>query len=255
MHLHRHTIDNLRDRRGRGLFNRSYFLWLRRHEDADESAQFSTQLVLGLVKPRLSFRLHVGTRGSETPLDAHLDVLGNAVYVNTSIGRRLAHALSRGVSKTIAFRLEDGKLWYTLWANEHSYRRGDRRQGALTVSPAELLWGPKRYSYEDLAVADVEITMPDGQYPVTLTLQRCRYGRARRRLVDQGYVVDWNAPRGIPTHFDHSGGWKGDRTYGSAIALPERRNDWPADAGQLLMAWVMEQRGRTGFRAAQEQTR
>lgn len=68
--------------------------------------------------------------------------------------------------------------------------------------------------------------------------------------------MQWDARHGIPTHYDSSAGWKGDRTYGSAVNIDHHRPDWHVDATAALAAWVLNERARTGFRIAQteEQT-
>lgn len=254
MRTHTHVIDNNKrgGHREGALFNRSFHLWLRKGENDESFAEFGGQLVLGRLQPRASARFHLGTRGSETPIDAHLDLFGNALYLNTSIGRRFAHWATGGAGRDLTVRLENGRLSWVLWRNDDSRRRGDWRNSSVVIDPLTLLFGRKRYTYADLDAADVVLELPEGQYPVRFTLQRQSLGRPRlKRTVDK-VVVDWDAPAGIPSHDDRSGGWKGDRTYGSAFEMSSNRDDWYIDATALLAAWVMRRRAQTGFRQAQE---
>jgi hypothetical protein len=256
-HLHTHVIDNTRRKHGpsRGLFNRSFHLWLRRALDDERTLlELGAQLVVGKPKPEASVRLHFGGLHSETPLDAHLSLLGQAIYVNTSRGRRLAQAFTKGKGRDLAARIDHGRLSYVLWANPDEYRRGDKRQGSIVVNLLDRLYGQKRYWYEDLDARQVDLVLPEGTYPVDLTLQRQTHGRPKQKHRTEALVVDWSAMQGIPTHYDPSGGWKGDRTYGSAVTLRERRPDWHIDATAALAAWVHTERARTGFRKADEVT-
>jgi len=128
------------------------------------------------------------------------------------------------------------------------------RRGSINLSIPEAIWGPRRYSYEDLARFQTLIKLPEDDYAVILTLQKVYYGRTK---VDKSKhtiscSVDVDAPRGIPTHVDHSGGYKGDRTFGFSVKLPDStlqmyEEVWPVACEDAVKTWVERERARTGF--------
>ena len=222
-------------------------------------------------KPRREFsaRLHFGTKGSETPIDAHLTIAGTGAYVNLGADalRRACHFLTRGEGRDLSLAMRGGQLWWSLWVGEghcngtkHSHRRGGRyqpwrcRSGNIPVNPLDVAYGSPKYSYEDLSAVTRTLVMPEDEYEVKLTLRRQRHGRKGGKQRDDGLVVDWKAEKGIPFHFDHSGGWKGSRYYASAVRMPDgvEEKDWPAIALARLAAKATHERVSTGWTVEHE---
>jgi hypothetical protein len=231
-----------------------------------ELGQFQLEVVVQPPLPEFSAALSVGTAGSETPFDGHLTIAGTGVYWGTSVGRRLAHQLSQRLlnrcsehnhqheSRQLRVAVHDGRLWWELWTHSGHWQRDEFanwRAGNARLNPLDLLWGQRRYWYQDVDQAFIVLEMPEGHYEVKATLQRQLCGRPQAKRRDASWVVDIDSTHGVPTHFDHSGGYKGDRTHGFGVGLPRRRRDWHIDAKAAAEAWVLEQRARTGFREAQ----
>ncbi|MGH9004559.1 MAG: hypothetical protein ACRDYV_15655 [Acidimicrobiia bacterium] len=187
------------------------------------------QVHLQSPRPELSVRLHAGTRGSETPWDVHMTVLGSGVYLGLGgIGPRVAEWLSRGGAtdggRDLSLAVHGGRAWWRIWTSPHSWTRGrfaSWREASLSVNPLDyLLGGPARYSYEDISPpTSVQLLTAEGtEHEVTLTLQRQTLARRRgpRRM---SWVAHWESPgEGIPVR-NHA--WKGDGILSSALDLPD----------------------------------
>lgn len=261
--IHFHVVDYKRDRPGRTpLLHKKFAAWLYGPNEQN-IAGGHVEVLIGRTTP--SVEIHLGGEGSETPFNAHLALPGIAIYTGARFGRwsgKLASRLThpRGerheyVGRSISAFLANGTVYWNIWAHDSLWERDEFpawRHGSKSVNPLDyILGGPKRYAYTDVEKAHIDLQLHDGVYPVTLKLQRRKFGRPRGRS-EEGWSVDWGARRGIPSHFDRSGGWKGDRTYGSGFDIPSDR-DWVNDATERLRAWVYEQRAKTGFREAQPQ--
>lgn len=275
---------SVRDNRRRepGFLNRSINLWLYPAGDKGSIAHLSSQVILRKPEAEFSLRFHIGSKASETPWDGHLIILGSGIYWGWSRGRRLAHLITSArqsriqrkpqyLSRDLQLSGYKSMLRWNLWTREnHSVRRvkGKKfrswahRDGSISLNPIRHIYGPLNYFYKDLdRHVGSELHMIEGSYPVILTLQEVTRGRVKsKKRTFQNYVVDVDAPRGVPTHFDKSGGWKGDRTYGFGVGIPDhiarhglRGGDWHVDALNLVESWVLKQRGSTGFREAQKE--
>lgn len=223
-------------------------------------------------------RFHIGNRGSETPWDGHLVILGFAWYWGHSGFRNLAERLSscdgyKYDTRNWLIRISDNRLYWEFANHDdmcnkfrmHSRSKGMKvrnsrtpkwRRGSINISIPEAIWGPKRYSYEDHGVHQALLRLREDNYAVILTLQRVFYGRTKvdKAKHIQSWSVDVDAPRGIPTHVDHSGGYKGDRTFGFGVKLPvDGAEDayvlanWEWIGMDAVKAWVLAYRERTGF--------
>lgn len=233
---------------------------------------------------RFSSRFHIGNLGSESPWDGHLSIGPFAIYWGHNAFRRLANWLSRcgGYQwDTREWMLQLTEDWRLRWqfanhsdmCDTHRKRRQEAarnrgkkvhrlrslREGYLNLNIPDHIWGPVRYTYEDAAHHGALLKFPDGEYGVILTLQRLYKGRTKvdRKKHEMSWSIDVEAPKGVPTHYDSSGGWKGDRSYGWSVPYPYASAhpdfssrlplDWEENAERLVTEWVLNQRQRTGF--------
>lgn len=216
------------------------------------------------VKPEFLVRFHLGTKGSETPVDAHAGIGGAAVFVGTSAFARAAHALTRGQGRDLSLRLHSGALWWEAWISEDRRSRGGRwrsapwsnavkhrpylsRSGNVSVNPLDYLFGgPARYSYES-AGEPVEARMTpregydgDGPYVVRWQLERQTLGRKRgpKKL---SWTAAWECDQGIPVR-NHD--WKGDTITASSVSLTDEQanGDWLTAATEALTADISSDR-------------
>ena len=282
--VNRIVRDELRGRKREGektLFNKMYFWHFYKTERKaradgqvyeDERSVGECQLQVILSKPRLQFAwfLSVGNSSSETPFDGHVKFFGSAIYWGFSWGRKLAQKLTSRPQwphgmwsrRELGFRIWDGSTLYVdIWSPEdfpHTIKKNWFQRHfwhkSYSVNPVEWFLGHKSYRYEDVESFDTTLDFKDGSYPVTITMQQQTLVRSKRpnHVLDQRWVLDIDAPKGVPTHVDHSGGWKGDRTYGWGVDFeyferyPNTEN-WEKHARDAVMASVFEMRSKGRF--------
>lgn len=271
MKVHGFKINELDRNNGRQhyLVNMRRFLhlyWKGESKSWDGHIEYSIKKKLD--DHLFSARFHIGNAGSETPWDGHLCFLWFNFYWGHTGFRKLAEFLTRCSgykydSREWSLKIFDGRLWWEI-ANHSDMcdkrkhggrvkrqkrRRNSWRRGSINLSVPEAIWGPRRYTYEDKDVYQALLKFPDGEYAVILTLQRVLFGRTKvdKSKHEVSWSVDVDAPRGIPTHVDHSGGWKGDRTHGFGVKIDEPGDDWEVAAVDAVIAWVNKERKRTGF--------
>jgi hypothetical protein len=277
LNIHRFKINELQrpdHGRARAWHHVRRFLHI---YDKNEKSIFSGHIetiVMQNDRTPFSIRFHIGNEGSETPWDGHILLFGTGFFWGHSAFRKLAAWLTRcngykWDTRDWSLRISDGQLWYEngqhddMCERKKIQRRGNKkkrkrvtwRRGRVTLSIPELLWGPKRYTYEDVDSYVTTIKMPEGDYAVVLRLQKVRFGRTKvaKHKHEQSWTIEVDAPKGIPTHYDHSGGYKGDRTYGFGVHFDYPRSEgWQQDAEAAVTAWVYKERARTGFRKPQK---
>lgn len=205
-------------------------------------------------RPEMSLRLHLGGRGSETPIDAHASILGTGVYLGVGVGEKLAELL--GPHRDLRVGIHDGCLRWTLWGQSDSTgaRKPRWQEGWFGINPIDGIFGPKRCDYRTVDQQVAVLALPDGEeHTVVLKLQRRTIGRKRlKSRAEVAWVVDWEAPDGIPVYVNR--GWKGNDVYASDIEIDpfeaEADVDGPAWVYVSLMRlrdWVLRERERTGW--------
>lgn len=219
-------------------------------------------------RPRSSFaaKLHLGGLGSETPVDAHLDFAGYALYGSLGMGHHLCQRITGGRSRDLelSVRRSEGRfswwVWsWSLWADDWGQTTGTSkerlprwRHGRAHFSLADKLLGKIEVTTEDLDSAAVAVDLADGfTHLVEFTLQHTTVGRPGRRPREDYYGVDWNIARGsdgIGTRME-GGRWARRRTFGSwvqlsppEVAAPDR--GWIVHASARLREWTRLQRAK-----------
>ncbi len=183
----------------------------------------------------VSVEVKVGNPGSEQTLAGHvrLSRLG-ALFLHTErhgtwLQRRLNPVGYE--SRIIGVSVHDGRAHWKLWAKRDSWSSDDPKwqTGSFHIDPRTILFGPLRYSYEDVGdPVEAVVRMPHGDdHPVTLQLQRCSHGRDRLRRKSMSWSVQWDAPAGIPTKTTDRG-----RMHGSAVTVTDQaaEGDWVSAA-------------------------
>lgn len=216
-----------------------------------------------IQKPDLTFSwcFHVGNAGSETPFDGHFTIFGNGIYWGVENGGKLAERITSNSDhpysdRELSIRIFDKRLWLYLWVPDDMYKRkiGKWRRKVFKLNPMDIIFGELRYQYKDLDSFRTTIDMPEDSYPVKITLQEAILKRPRGKKDIKSWCLDVDFDKGIPSHYDKSGGWKGDRTYGFGIDYKPNHifERWKSDAKNLVTAWVYKERGRTGFTEPQK---
>jgi hypothetical protein len=142
---------------------------------------------------------------------------------------------------------EDGRLRWQLWAKAGERSRSDPwwQHGTITLDPRDRLFGPRQYAYDTVGEpVTATVRMPHGDdHEVTLTLQRCTFGRRTRRRF-HSWTVDWSSSHGIPQ------GLRGRTVHGSAVTVTAESvtaGAWPAEATARVALTLTEDRTRYGF--------
>lgn len=222
-------------------------------------AEFSAETVVRKPVSEASVRFHLGSRGSETPVDVHLTVAGTGIYLSTSLFSRTADVITQSKGRELKLSLYDGSLCWKLWTDEdHScssdkmrrfggkYRSWLCRDGSISVKPLDYLYGGSpKYSYTDVdgPKSVLLVTAEGTEHNVDLTLQRQRLSRPKGPYTES-WIVKWESKEGIPVRHND---WKGDCFYSSAVKLPGDNKmpylgDWVTEALDALRIRVTKDR-------------
>ena len=261
MRVHRFSIDETKRKTKENVYHHMRRFWHVYTDDDVEKFDAHIETIVKKPSPEFSIRFHVGNAGSETPFDGHLTVFGTGLYWGISAGRKLAQRLTSSPEymydgRDISLRLGDGRLWTRVWAPDDRWQRGEFpkwRYGSFKVNLLDRIYGEKRYSYETIDERSMILDIADDKesYPVFVKLQRCTLKRPKSKREIISYCVEVDAKKGIPDSYDPSGGWKGDRVYGFAVEVRNHERGWDIDARNLIIAYILKNRGMTGFREAQ----
>lgn len=222
----------------------------------DPGGSIGSEVLLGRAPGGWGFSLKVGCPGSDHTLTAGISLspLG-ALYVHCDgFGAWLQRRLNATGydDRVIGLSVYDGRAYWQLWAksNEHSVTDPWWQQGALTLDPRDRVFGHLRYSYEDIGEPiTTTVRLPHGDdHDVVLKLQRCDYGRARRRRF-HSWTVDWDCRAGIGTKAPSRG-----RIMGSGVTVSARSvtaGSWPVEAALGIATMITAERTKYGYRAAE----
>lgn len=206
-----------------------------------------------------SWELKVGNAGSEHTLAAslYLGPLGSLHLHTERHGTWLQRRLNPTgyESRVTGQQFRDGRLSWLLWSLRDSGSRYGRdrepwwRNGEISFRVLDGLFGPRRYSYEDVGEPVGRfVRMPEGEdFMVTLKLQRQTHGRRRGPVPKtRTWSVDWNTTgKGIPTKGPERG-----RIYGSGVEVSDasvRAGTWPSEAVCGIATRMVRDRTRYGW--------
>lgn len=201
------------------------------------------------------FRLHIGNRSSETPIDANVHLGPAAAYLTIGgVGNRLAQLLGRGHKRDLRLEVRGGELRWSLWYDDDGgndryhdcdpWRRPklwpwsagrDKyrpwmclRDGHLDLNPVTAFWGRRMWLQDETfpertVSAFVNVgDWADDFYLVDFTLERREVRRKTgpswaRRVKRVDYSADARCEPGIPVR-NHD--WKGDEITGWSARIP-----------------------------------
>lgn len=229
--------------------------------------------------------IHIGDRGSETPVDLYLGLgvisfYGDFYYPGL---RRHCELIGRGHKRDISLKVHDGSLWWKLWYDDDGgmdvYHKCDKRRrpklypwrwgrdkyrgwmclrdGNIDLNPLTAFWGLRYYHYEDLEKQDALLHINDfpgdNNYLVHFTLRkqtrhRCHGPKWVRWVSDEGYCASWSTD-GIPIR-NHD--WKGDDIIASSETVATREN-WVDEALMSLKRRIRKDRKHYNYRPRLEQ--
>jgi hypothetical protein len=256
MKFHHHSIDEAAEYPSAKVFHHKRRFW-RLYREGARTRRAHIETIVRKPEATFGLEFEVGGRGDDDTFSGHLTILGSGLYWGIETGWKLADWLTREKrheweGRQLAVRIHDARIWFDVWTHPLNHETGefaDWRHANFHLNPLDALYGEKRYWYEDVESTDLVARMPEGDYPVTATLQRQTLGRPKLKKRMASWTVNVDAPKGVPYCVDHSGGWKGDRVYGFSVKLRERRKNWEVDAQAAIEAWVLQRRADNGFRS------
>lgn len=164
-------------------------------------------------------------------------------YVESTI--RPGTKFKMPIPRKIGISIHDGMLWFSLWENPMEWRRNQPKWWAFNFSPADFFLGRAAYSQLDRQPVEAIVTLPEGSYPVTVTIFESSWKRPRwpwprkmlRAEVDCGV-------RGIPAHAGKGdNGWDMDDDITYSMTCPESTVE---GAVKRLEEAIMRDRTRYG---------
>ena len=217
-----------------------------------------------------SFRLHTGTRSSESPYDAHFTIAGYGVYLGVGgLGGRWAEFIGQGHGRDISLSMHNGSIWWKLWYDGNSGndeyhscdswrtpklwpwsagRRKHRswmclRDGNIDVNPVSAFYGKRKWLLVEQGVyskAVVDIGQFEGDsYIVKFRIDRRNVMRDSgpkwaRRIKREDVTVEWDAydVGGIPIQ-NHK--WKGDEVTSGNLSI-DALSDWDGSIDWIPLA-------------------
>jgi hypothetical protein len=243
-----------------------------RHHQGEAGLQV---VVAGKIRPEADVQIHVGGRGSETPWDVHVKLLGVGVYANLGLGGGLAHFLTRGGhSRDLRLaifhdstRWEDWTVQWALWTPDWARTTGLAKPGEgpakwrsgyehPLAKVGNWLWGKREVDRDVREEQIVAVDLGDDlTHLLRMRLTFTTAGRARQnpRTKDRRWEVDWDAERGpglhgigLRTERTRDGeAWTRGRVFGSSLSLTHAEatdGRWVDHAVDRLRAWVGERR-------------
>lgn len=165
---------------------------------------------------------------------------------------KYAYRIDPFQGRTTGVSIHDGCVWWTLWGNMDCM--GNKNKGWPWLGDGwswvwhvqDWLIGPARYEKEDAKPEASSVIMPEGAYPCTVKVYRCRWNR--RFWKGQWY---WRSNVEIPGGIPHPGkgenSWDcdDDATFGVSSAIEKDRID-PRSACDKVAMSVLRDRQRRG---------
>lgn len=164
-------------------------------------------------------------------------------YVDSTV--RPGTKFKMPIKRQIGLSIHDGTIWFSLWENQMEHRHDQPWWWSFNFNPANFFLGRYKYSDVELSTTPATVELPEGSYPVNVTLFESTWKRQRwpwprkmvRARVDCG-------EQGIPSHAgkgENSWDLEDDLTY--SLTCPETTVE---GAVQRLTASILRGRERHG---------
>lgn len=158
--------------------------------------------VLGMqwvVFGRPTFGISIAT-GDEEQLSGFIQLVFFSFYWSLEGIKLLDKIIDERSTREVSVRVHDAALWWTIWSNPNVWHNTDPKWRDGCFHFDDFLLGKNDYSIREEPPVNVIISMPEGDYPATVTLseqvwKRPRWPIARKR---KGANVDIKAPGGVP---------------------------------------------------------
>lgn len=281
MREHLHLFTSHRDR------VRRYFATYRIGGDDLRRIEGQLEIARQSKPDSCGVKLHLGDRGSETPVDGMLDLGWVAFYwgVNAPGLGRLCERIGAGHKRDVSLRIFGGSLWWKVWYDDDNGmdahhrcdswrqpklwpwslgRRKHRgwmclRDGNIDLNPVDAFWGRQLWLRdESFPEETTRALVPVGEfegdeYQVDFTLERRTVRRQHgprwvQRIARVDYTAKAECRPGIPIR-NHE--WKGDEILGWHVDIPHEhvdRGTWLGEAVLRTIDLVRRNRLRYGYR-------
>jgi hypothetical protein len=108
--------------------------------------------------------------------------------------------------RQIGLRVFDGALWIDLWRNDDGWNSKDWRTRPIVIHPMDILFGRDKHSERNLTVHEVNVSLPDGQYPAHIQMVLSEWRRPRWPFVKRikRAHIDMKKPIPVPGKGENS---------------------------------------------------
>lgn len=217
------SVDHDRNGNANGLR-----VWVRGTRDSRASVRL--ELSLDPSAPGVAF----SADGAESDVSAHVVVPGLGVYVGAEglvpnrVHELLGTAWRRGAwptDRTLKLAFHDGAVWWSLWMSEMEWRATDPQWRRGCWRPIDTLLGRVTSERVDEPPLAVEIPLPEGARPATITWSTFTHRRPRWPFVRRwrSANVEPAQPVGIPGKGENAWDCDDDALY--SLSTSARDNE------------------------------
>lgn len=196
------------------------------------------------LSPRLSLRL-----GGEMVLTFSVWLLGITLYFGATtpwLARRLERFTAWDADRELVVYWYEGGLWWNLWRTRDSWTTGTPWWRHGHFAPLDWMFGQNmRQHKEHYSTHAVEIPMPEGAYPATVTITRTGWGRKRLPFRTWMWHADVEPKTPVPFPGKGENSWDCGEDATHSLHCSIDRPD-PALAVGEFVASVMRDRMRHG---------
>lgn len=131
-----------------------------------------------VVFGRPSFGISLDVGDIEDQLSGHIQCLLFSFYWSVSGVRWLDRFTGKG-TREISVSVHDTALWWTLWASPYEWRSTDPKWRNGYFHFDDFFLGKSKYTKIDSSPVPATISMPEGDYPATITFIEQTWKRPR----------------------------------------------------------------------------
>jgi hypothetical protein len=141
------------------------------------------------------------------------------------------------------FDCHNGALWVKLWAPENGWDSKQPKWMDWNFNPADFFLGRHRHSEQELNTTEGFLHLPEGDYPVKVTLSESTWKRPRWPFIkrQRGVEIVPETPIPIPGKGENSWDCGDDAIYSWSTGA-----ETAEEAGNRMVASILERRERYG---------
>lgn len=111
--------------------------------------------------------------------------------------------LPREWDRTTGIRIFEGYIWFNIWNDNSWAGHGKPKWQDFCINVPDFLFGRSKYNARTIERVESKVTLPEGDYPVTVEMKECTWKRPRWPKIDRvirAEVEPIDQKRGIPSH-------------------------------------------------------